>query len=239
MSFPVRLKWSTASVGSSHAPTDAVDHSAPSAIRPESTYISGKVVQTNGATSEPYFLTHWRVGRNLYTSLRKFGNPLSIRYFSVAPYLFGDNAVKYSLTPRNPQDTPVPKNPSDHYLREAMAEQLADGDAVFDFSVQFQKDPYREPIEDPGITWSEARSPFRRVGTLTIPSQSFESAQRLEFGDNLSFNPWRCLAQHRPLGGINRARRRVYEALSIFRHEKNYAPRVEPTVHDEEWTSEV
>ena len=52
MSFPVRLKWSTASVGSSHAPTDAVDHSAPSAIRPESTYISGKVVQTNGATSD-------------------------------------------------------------------------------------------------------------------------------------------------------------------------------------------
>ena len=51
MSFPVRLKWSTASVGSAHAPTDAVDHSAPSAIRPESTYISGKVVQTNGATS--------------------------------------------------------------------------------------------------------------------------------------------------------------------------------------------
>ena len=52
MSFPVRLEWSTASVGSSHAPTDAVDHSAPSAIRPESTYISGKVVQTNGATSD-------------------------------------------------------------------------------------------------------------------------------------------------------------------------------------------
>ena len=52
MPFPVRPEWSTASVGSSHAPTDAVDHSAPSAIRPESTYISGKVVQTNGATSE-------------------------------------------------------------------------------------------------------------------------------------------------------------------------------------------
>ena len=41
MPFPVRPEWSTASVGSSHAPTDAVDHSAPSAIRPESTYISG------------------------------------------------------------------------------------------------------------------------------------------------------------------------------------------------------
>ena len=57
MPFPVRPEWSTASVGSSHAPTDAVDHSAPSAIRPESTYISGKVVQTNGATSHPRLRT--------------------------------------------------------------------------------------------------------------------------------------------------------------------------------------
>ena len=51
MPFPVRPEWSTASVGACDDPTDAVDHSAPSAIRPESTYISGKVVQTNGATS--------------------------------------------------------------------------------------------------------------------------------------------------------------------------------------------
>ena len=57
MPFPVRPEWSTASVGSSHAPTDAVDHSAPSAIRPESTYISGKVVQTNGATSSLGYLS--------------------------------------------------------------------------------------------------------------------------------------------------------------------------------------
>ena len=42
----------TASVGSSQAPTDAVDNSAPSVIRPVSTYKSGNVVQTTGATSE-------------------------------------------------------------------------------------------------------------------------------------------------------------------------------------------
>ena len=41
----------TASVGSSQAPTDAVDNSAPSVIRPVSTYKSGNVVQTTGATS--------------------------------------------------------------------------------------------------------------------------------------------------------------------------------------------
>ena len=47
----VRPELPTASVGSSQAPTAAVDNSAPSAIRPVSTYKSGNVVQTNGATS--------------------------------------------------------------------------------------------------------------------------------------------------------------------------------------------
>ena len=47
----MRPELPTASVGSSQAQTAAVDNSAPSAIRPVSTYKSGNVVQTNGATS--------------------------------------------------------------------------------------------------------------------------------------------------------------------------------------------
>ena len=57
MTFPVRPELPTASVGSSQAPTAAVDNSAPSAIRPEPTYKSGTIVQTNGATSRLY----WRI----------------------------------------------------------------------------------------------------------------------------------------------------------------------------------
>ena len=52
MTSPVRPEFPTASVGSSQAPTAAVDNSAPSATRPQSTYKSGKAVQTNGATSD-------------------------------------------------------------------------------------------------------------------------------------------------------------------------------------------
>lgn len=177
-----------------------------------------------------YFLTHLRVLRNLMTSLRRFNNPLGIRYFSVVPYLLGTRAVKYALTPRNPSGTPPPSQPAGDYLREAMVKQLAAGSAVFDFAVQFQVDPDKMPIEDPGVTWDEGLSPFLKVATLTIPSQGFDSAAQMEFGDNLSFNPWRCLAEHRPLGGISRARRQVYEALSAFRHQRNQAPRAEPTV---------
>jgi hypothetical protein len=176
-----------------------------------------------------YFLTHPRVARNLLKSLQHHGNPLAVRYFSVAPYMLGDKAVKYCVTPRDAAQSTMPQNPSDDYLREAMVNQLASRNAVFDFAVQFQIDPNKMPIEDPGITWDETLSPFRRVATLTIPAQTFDTPERREFGDNLSFNPWRCLPEHRPLGGISRARRQVYEALSKFRHETNQAPRVEPT----------
>jgi len=177
-----------------------------------------------------YFLTHLRVAWNLACSLRCHSNPLAIRYFSVVPSLLGDKAVKYSLTPVDVNQAPVPKNSSKDHLREAMVDQLASRDAVFDFSVQFQVDPYKMPIEDPGITWDESLSPFRKVARLTIPSQVFDTRERREFGDNLSFNPWRCLPEHRPLGGISRARRQVYQALSKFRHDSNQAVRDEPTV---------
>jgi len=49
----VRPELPTAALRSSQATHAAVDNSAPLATRPESTYKSGKVVQTNGATSQP------------------------------------------------------------------------------------------------------------------------------------------------------------------------------------------
>ena len=69
------------------------------------------------------------------------------------------------------------------------------------------------------------------------PAGRADTPEQREFGDNLSFNPWRCLAAHRPLGGISRARRQVYQALSAFRHGRNQAPRVEPALGDKEWNA--
>ena len=179
-----------------------------------------------------FFLMHPRAARNLWVSLKRFGSPLGIRYFSVAPFLFGSNAVKYSLIPHDALDIPVPSAPSADYLREAMVQHLGSRGAAFDFSVQRQTDADTMPIEDPGITWDETASPFQKVATLTILPQVFDTPQRREFGDNLSFDPWRCLPEHRPLGGISRARRQVYRALSAFRHERNQAPSAEPTSND-------
>jgi hypothetical protein len=179
-----------------------------------------------------FCLTHPRVGWNLICSLKKHSNPLDITYFSVTPYLLGSRAVKYMLKPAINQRAAIPSHPSYDYLRDALRERLDRGSANFDFMVQLQGDPRRTPIEDPGIAWRERDAPFKKVATLEIFQQTFDTPGQQEFGENLSFNPWRCLPEHRPLGGINRARRQVYRSLSNFRHHRNAAPREEPTLHD-------
>jgi Dyp-type peroxidase family len=170
-----------------------------------------------------------RVLVNLLRSLARHTSPLAVQYFSVAPYLFGTRAVKYTLKPAG--DLPsVPHRPEapDH-LRLAMRDQLAQKAASFDFMVQPQSaDPRKTPIEDPGRAWRERDAPFFKVATLSIERQEFDTPERKSFAENLSFNPWRCLPEHRPLGGISRARRQVYRALSSFRHDRNAAARREP-----------
>lgn len=162
-------------------------------------------------------------------SVKRHGNPLDIQYFSVVPFLFGDRAVKYQARPVVDQPDAIPKRPVENFLRDAMQQRLRAGQARFDFMVQIQTDPYKMPLEDPSIVWDEALSPFRKVATIHIPSQNFDTPAQLDACENLSFTPWHSLPQHRPLGGLNRARKVVYQALSRLRHEKNKAERQEPT----------
>jgi hypothetical protein len=77
------------------------------------------------------------------------------------------------------------------------------------------------PIEDAGQQWDEAKSPFLKVATLHVPRQKFRSAQRARQAEALSFSPAHSIAAHAPLGGLNRARGKIYEALSRFRHERD------------------
>lgn len=176
-----------------------------------------------------FFATHWRVIWNLFVSMKKFANPLQMRYWSTTPYLFGDTAVKYSAIPHFIDASAIPDPHDPDFLRRAMRWQLSDGEACFDFAVQLQTDAVNMPIEDPGKEWKESQSPFRKVATIRILQQEFDSEAQRAFGENLSFTPWHCLPAHRPLGGINRARKVVYDLISTFRHTYNHAARREPT----------
>jgi hypothetical protein len=172
---------------------------------------------------------HLRELRIGLRSLKRFANPLDIEYSSVVPFLFGDRAVRYKLHPVVDRPDIVPKRPSADFLRAAMQQRLAAGEARFDLMLQVQTDPYKMPVEDPSVVWDEGLSPYRKVATIQIPPQSFDSAAQMEFCENLSFNPWHSLREHRPLGGLNRARKVVYLALAKLRHELNQVPVKEPT----------
>ena len=58
--------------------------------------------------------------------------------------------------------------------------------------------------------------------------QEFDTAERDSISENLSFTPWHSLSEHRPLGGIARARRVIYESISKLRHAANGVVRQEP-----------
>jgi hypothetical protein len=176
-----------------------------------------------------FFLTHWRVAWNLIRSMQRHANPLQIRYYSTTPYRFGSAAVKYSAIPTSPVVDALPGVADDDYLRLAMVRQLQGGDALFDFAVQLRTDARSMPIEDPGREWSQAASPFRKLATIRIPAQEFDSQRQRDLGERLSFSPWHALAEHRPLGGVNRARKVIYQAISRFRHDVNGQDRREPT----------
>jgi hypothetical protein len=185
-----------------------------------------------------FFFRGWNPFRWRYHELhmalklirKKTANPLSARYWSVAPYLMGDaGPAKFSARPCMAALDSKPDKKNPNFLRDAMSAQLKNGTACFDFLVQLRKDPAQMPVEDPTIEWREKSSPFIKAATITIPAQTFENPEQQKFCENLSMNPWHALPEHRPLGGINRARKVVYETISKLRHGLNGAPRAEPT----------
>jgi catalase len=176
-----------------------------------------------------HFLWYPRSAWNLFKSNKNITSPLQTRYWSATPYQLGpDQVVKYSLIPQVGVNTEVPLQPDPDYLRLAMVAQLQKRDYAFDFCMQVRTDPERMPVEDPGKLWRETESPFIKVATVNIPQQIFDTPAQNAYGFTLSFNPWHSLPAHRPLGGINRARRVIYNTLSNFRHDKNHWQRIEP-----------
>lgn len=147
----------------------------------------------------------------------KIRNPLEIRYWSQTPYALGPGqAAKYSAVPRGGAGLRRPRGADG--LTEAMARSLRSFPVTFDFLVQRQVDARTMPVEDPTVTWNESASPFLRVATIRIPMQELVAADAV---DALAFSPWHALAEHRPLGGINRVRRAVYVDAARLRRERN------------------
>jgi hypothetical protein len=155
-------------------------------------------------------------------------NPLEVQYFAAAPSSFGkDRVMKFSAAPcggEKPQKPfSDPSVPTPNYLHEALASSVSQGENVcFDLNIQVKtiaqvkSDRQKvdrttgDLIEDASRNWDN--TPFFKVAKITIPTpQTVDLADPTQQNcKSQAFNPWHSLAEHQPLGGINRLRRPVY-----------------------------
>ena len=172
----------------------------------------------------------WQV-RHLFIALATLSeappSPLLTTYFSVSPYKFGNLNAKFRVTPEAgtcPAYTPPAQNRDvPNFLRSALYQQLSTDrqPACFALQIQTQDATRYMPIEDTSVQWKESDAPFQTVAHIQVPAQDFDTREQNLMCDNLSFSPWHGIEAHRPIGGINRLRKAVYEAVSAYRLERN------------------
>ena len=171
-----------------------------------------------------FFITHPGTLLMLLKARDIPASPFDIRYWSTTPYRYGADsasAVKYSLAPCSTVTTDFPDDPDANHLTRAMAKHLQQAPACFEFMVQFQSHAELMPIEDASVIWDEDISPFETVARIIIDEQEFQDANAMDECEALSFNPWNALSDHKPIGGINRVRNKMYNDVAEFRSRQN------------------
>ncbi|EQC25039.1 hypothetical protein SDRG_17077, partial [Saprolegnia diclina VS20] len=140
---------------------------------------------------------------------------LNIPFYSALPFAFGEAmAVKYVLMPTRTAPVPRVKPVLDDFLTTQAQAQLHCEDVTFDFAIQARRDTpeHPMPVEDASVRWSEVASPPVTVARLTLPRQSFRTAERAVLADKLVFDASHALPAHRPIGSLHRAGMAMYQA---------------------------
>ena len=220
------------------ATQDLICVSTPTFVTPD-TKANAELQRWSYRNAPPFYFANFKRQTHILDSIMQLlwtktqSSPLEGDYFSCVPYLLGEGqAMQYSFRTRLTTRTRVPRlplRPPDNYLRDAMVATLARQDVEFDILLQVQTDPFRMPIENNAVLWPTKLSPRVPAAVLRIPKQTFDSPEQLDFARVLSFNPWHCVPEHRPLGNQSRARKRMYSELSRLRQELNAVEHYEPT----------
>lgn len=132
-------------------------------------------------------------------------------FWSAAPIACGPYAAKLRLVPHARSTTTRPPAA----WADDVTARLAQAPLSFTLQLQFFVDEASTPIENASVEWTEQAAPFVDVATLTVGHQDPASAAGQALTGQVEaaqFDPWRALADHRPLGDVMRARKVVYYA---------------------------
>ncbi len=172
----------------------------------------------------------------LKASSKKVASLAKETYWSGSAFAWGKRpdgltrAVKFKFAPCTVSGVPGtalpdwldarqrPQDPVPAYLKYDLNDLLNSADPqarhnlCFEMSIQIQKDPSHQPIEDAFEAWDIKQTAFIPVAHLLIPKQRFDTPEQNDFCERLTFNVWDGIQAHRPLGDINRVRKYAYQA---------------------------
>ncbi|MFC0254530.1 catalase family protein [Massilia consociata] len=159
-------------------------------------------------------------------------HPLGETYFTQTPFLYGQYMAKFSLAPVSASLLALrgaPLDNGDDAQRDALRAHFAEQGGEWELRVQLCTDLEKMPVEDASVAWPEELSPYVAVARLRVdPQPSWDPVASPKLEDETAFDPWNCVAAHRPLGAINRARREVMAVSREVRTGFNRCPIHEP-----------
>ncbi len=169
-----------------------------------------------------YLLFHWKTLGSIFKARVAVGNPLDLDYGSAVPYKLGKSTMKMKFKTCKVDKDAVPEDGANDFLGQNLESHLSQTSSCFDFYVQKNNDPKKNDIEDAMLKWEEKKSPYVKVGKLTINKQKgFRSKLKMKACEAMTFNPWRSHPENRPMGGVNRVRLEVYLNQFKLRSEHN------------------
>lgn len=161
-----------------------------------------------------------RAFKFVFKLTRRVRSLVTESYEGGAPIRFGSYAIKFRWVPSQDVQARRPPAGKPNHLRDDLTTRLRTETIKYDFVAQFFVNEKDTPIEDGFVKWEEAVTPSIKLAELILEPRDLESAEAKathEYVESLSFNPWHSLAEHRPLGATQRARRIAYEASPRFR----------------------
>jgi hypothetical protein len=151
-----------------------------------------------------------QLAKVIRTASKPFSGFATETLFSTLPMACGPYAVRVRLVPSGTNGLAA-QDARDDWGAD-FAARLASGPLHWDLQLQYFASEALTPIEDASVNWP---TPYTTVARLMLPRQDLATdeakahAERVEAG---VFDPWQALAEHRPLGDVQRARKVVYFA---------------------------
>ncbi|KAI8938146.1 hypothetical protein NX059_005812 [Plenodomus lindquistii] len=153
-------------------------------------------------------------------------NMISHSFYTQSAFRYGDWYGHMGLFPvldeMNQSNEKVKSSDSREALRDWLADHFSQHGAKYEFKIQLGTSPEHHPTEDGSVVWDEVTSPYQTIATIEFPPQdSLTAARRVFWEDRMKLSPWDALAEHQPLGSINRLRKIVYNMSKEKREEVN------------------